>query len=414
MQRLHIRTSTQPHAHAPADTPRHPHTHTRPLIAAIALGISLLVLSGGRAEAIEANVVLADGRTLEKANLLPGAGADQIVLEQAGKPTVTASIRDLLTVDFGRVPTQPLAATLRLANGDQVYGKLSFPASRQVRIATGWGVLTAPLPWCSTIRVKEQAEAPTAAAKDTLLLENDRVQGEIQSFAAGKVTVDVGGTLVPVDLGRVQAITLAGRSRGPADRSGLRLSVDLGGGERLSGKWVKITPDVLTMQLDWGTPLDVPLASIARLDIKNGKVVYLSDLAPTEAREIPYLEGTHPFQIDRAVSGRPLRLGGKVYRRGVGVHSRSELTYALDGGYQFFTSMLGLDDAVGAQGSVIYRVYGDDKLLFESPILRGGDTPAEIKVPIKGVLLLRLEVDYADNGDAADHANWADARLVRE
>jgi hypothetical protein len=30
------------------------------------------------------------------------------------------------------------------------------------------------------------------------------------------------------------------------------------------------------------------------------------------------------------------------------------------------------------------------------------------------VLLLRLEVDYADAGDVADHADWADARLLRE
>jgi hypothetical protein len=40
--------------------------------------------------------------------------------------------------------------------------------------------------------------------------------------------------------------------------------------------------------------------------------------------------------------------------------------------------------------------------------------PVEINVDVKRVLILRLEVDYADAGDVADHADWADARLLRQ
>jgi hypothetical protein len=99
--------------------------------------------------------------------------------------------------------------------------------------------------------------------------------------------------------------------------------------------------------------------------------------------------------------------------RALGVHSKSGLTYSLDGGYQTFQALLGITMRWAAQRSVIFRVYGDEKLLFESPVVRGGDSGVEVKVPLKGVLLLRLVVDYADNGDVADHANWADARLLR-
>src|SRR5262249_41274380 len=146
----------------------------------------------------------------------------------------------------------------------------------------------------------------------------------------------------------------------------------------------------------------------------NGKLVYLSDLKPADVKETPYLDGSFPFRADRSVGGHPLHLGGKTYRRGLGVHSKSELTYTLDGGFQTFNATVGIDDAVSGQGSVIFRVYGDDKLLKETPVLRGGDTPVELEIPVKGVLLLRLEVDYADNGDVADHADWADARLLRQ
>jgi alpha-glucosidase len=149
------------------------------------------------------------------------------------------------------------------------------------------------------------------------------------------------------------------------------------------------------------------------LEVKNGKLVYLSALKPTEVKYTPYLDGSFPYKVDRAVSGRPLRLSGKVFNRGLGVHSKTELTYTLDGSYQSFASMVGIDDAVVGGGSVVFRVFGDDKPLFESPVIRGGDAAVEVKLNLKGVLQLRLEVDYADDGDAGDHADWADARLLR-
>jgi NPCBM/NEW2 domain-containing protein len=357
--------------------------------------------------------MLADGRTLEGVSLKPGAAPDQVVLER-GSETVTASAQDLLVVDFNKVAGRALTPTVRFANGDQVFGKVTFPSARQVKIAAGWGSLTAPLTWCSAIRLSEKAALPGPVMRDTLVLANDRVEGPIQGVAAGKVNIEIGGKPVPLELSRVQAIALAPRSRSSEDRVGLLLAIDLGGGERLTGRWVKLEQDILTVRLDWGDTLDVPVNSISRLEVKNGKLVYLSDLKPTEVREIPYLDGSFPFRVDRSVSGRPIRLGGKTYRRGLGVHSRSELTYTLDGGYQTFAALLGVDDAVGGQGSVVFRVFGDEKPLYESPVISGGDPPAEIKLNVRGVLLLRLEVDYADNGDVADHADWADARLLRQ
>jgi hypothetical protein len=174
-------------------------------------------------------------------------------------------------------------------------------------------------------------------------------------------------------------------------------------------------PDLLTLRMDWGGLLQVPVASLSRLDVKNGRLVYLTDLRPSEIRETPFLDGSFPMQMDRAVSGRPLRLGGRTYSRGLGMHSRCEATFALDGGFATFEATIGVDDGVAPRGSVIFRVYADQnpKPSFESRVMRGGDRPEAIRVPIRGVLLLRLEADYADQGDVADHANWADARLLR-
>ena len=359
------------------------------------------------------SVMLADGQTLDKVTLKPGADKEQLTLERTGQPPTTVSIQDLLVVDFGKLRGRALTPSVRFVNGDTVYGKVSFPAPRQVKVSGGWGSVTAPLAWCAAIRLQEKASLLGVVDKDTLVLANDRVEGEVDSIANGKINFKLAGKPVPVDVARVASIGFKNRKAGAERGTGLLMSVDLGGGERVTGKWVSITQDVLTIRAEWGDQLEIPVASVARLEVKNGKLVYLSDLPASEVKITPFLDGSYTFGQDRTLSGRPLRLGGKTYARGLGTHSRSEITYALDGGFQTFSATLGIDDSVGAVGSVIYRVYGDDKVLFESPIVRGGDAPIDLKLPIKGVLLLRLEVDFADAGDAADQADWADARLLR-
>lgn len=372
------------------------------------------LLTAARSASAQSQVLLADGRALERVNIKPGANPNQVVIEPASGEPITVTPEELLVVDFGKTPGQDAVPTVRLVNGDQVHGKVTFPTARTVKVAAGWGSLTVPLRWCSAIRLNDQAALPGSVTKDTLVLSNDRVEGDIDGIANGKVTLNLGGKNVPLELSRVQALALAPKPRGNEPAGGLLLGVDLGGGQRVTGRWVALTPDILTVKTDWGENLDIPVGSISRLEVKNGKLVYVSALRPTEVKYTPYLDAAQPYRVDRAVSGKPMRLAGKLYSRGLGVRSRTDMTYALDGGYQTFTSMVGLDDTVAGAGSVIFRVYGDDKVLFESPILRGGDAPIEVKVPLKGVLLLRLEVDYGDNGDAADHADWADARLLRQ
>src|SRR5687768_5063482 len=90
-----------------------------------------LALLAGPAAA-DTSVMLADGRTLEGVELKPGAAPEQIVLERSGQAPVTAPLRDLLMVDFGKLSGRALTPTVRMANGDQLYGKVTFPAPRQV------------------------------------------------------------------------------------------------------------------------------------------------------------------------------------------------------------------------------------------------------------------------------------------
>ena len=60
---------------------------------------------------------------------------------------------------------------------------------------------------------------------------------------------------------------------------------------------------------------------------------------------------------------------------------------------------------------MIFRVYGDSVLLYDSGVMTGTSVTKTVDVDVTGFQVLRLVVDT--NGSTnSDHADWADARLV--
>jgi len=114
---------------------------------------------------------------------------------------------------------------------------------------------------------------------------------------------------------------------------------------------------------------------------------------------------------DKDVEDKPLRLGGgRAYRKGIGTHAPSEIVYKLDRAYARFLAEVG---AAEEGGSVVFQVYADGKLLFDSGVLRGLREVKPIDLPVAGVRLLRLVVTDASDGITADMANWAGARVLK-
>lgn len=117
-------------------------------------------------------------------------------------------------------------------------------------------------------------------------------------------------------------------------------------------------------------------------------------------------------QIDRSIREKPLSIGGKKFERGVGTHAVSILWVDLGGGTEKFQAFVGLDDAAGGPGSVNFKIYGDGNLLWESGIIKPGNAPKSIDLPLEGIKTLLLKVDSGNDGINYDHANWADAKFI--
>jgi hypothetical protein len=139
---------------------------------------------------------------------------------------------------------------------------------------------------------------------------------------------------------------------------------------------------------------------------------YLSDLTPTDVSN-----GWGPYERDRAngeqgaADGGQLTIRGNVYPKGIGTHAPSSLTYALGGAYSRFQSFIGIDDAAGQQGSVIFSVVADGTTVYTSPLLTRASAVQFIDLSVTGVQYLRLVAN--PSGDAGwDWADWADAKLL--
>ena len=157
----------------------------------------------------------------------------------------------------------------------------------------------------------------------------------------------------------------------------------------------------------------IPIEAVERLSFASDRVVFLSSLEPSRVEETAVVGSPISYRKDECVGRGPLRLGGRIYKKGLGVHSRSALEYQLLGQYQSFAAVIGIDDSTGDLGSVTFRVLADGKEIYQKD-LGGKDDPVQVSLPVAEVQTLRLEADYgADGLDTGDHANWASARVSK-
>lgn len=116
---------------------------------------------------------------------------------------------------------------------------------------------------------------------------------------------------------------------------------------------------------------------------------------------------------NRSIRDNPLTIAGKVYEHGLGVHARSEITYAVKPDYKRFVAVAGLDDEVLTYKNyrntmVIFQVWTDDTLAAESPEMTMEENRIwHVDVPLPagtGTITLKV-IGFK----GVDHADWVNA-----
>jgi hypothetical protein len=167
-------------------------------------------------------------------------------------------------------------------------------------------------------------------------------------------------------------------------------------------------------------------SEISEMVFRNGDFTFLSDLPDGAVKAVEYPEfcapdttknDSFPWQRDRStMDGRPpLKLNGRIYHKGIGVHSFSDLTFNIGGEYKKFKATVGIDDDVPGKpgGNVTFEIRGDGKILFAKTTVKSGDKPLAIAVDVSGVKSLEIIVDFGEGGHQNDHCDIVNAILVK-
>jgi hypothetical protein len=393
-------------------------------IVAVVLAAAGVVLQQSAAQqaAPGARLVLLDGRSVVANSLAIADGK----LSGDGVP-VGLTLDDVQRIELPRTsaaPAQNPAVIVELRGGGRLLGKSATIGNDKCLVDWLLGQnhrLSLPIDVVRALRfdsasphseLAKAVAAPTADA-DRIFFnvesKTDSIAGLIESLTAEQLTFQFEGQERTLRRDRLIGIALA---QAQAEDEAPRCLVSFRDGSRLAGGLLAIKGELATLELPGGGQVAFPWWAVARVDFRSSRVAFLSDLKPVGVDESPLVTLARPWQRDKSVMGRPLMLGTRVFEKGIGVHSRSALTFAVDGKYDVLAAAIGIDAGAAGKGDCIFNVLGDGQSIF-SRRMKGTDPPHDLQIDISRFAQVTLLVEPGADLDLADHADWCDARLIR-
>jgi len=241
----------------------------------------------------------------------------------------------------------------------------------------------------------------------------NRLSVTVQGFVDGNLQVLFHEELRPVPIDRIYGLVL-GRDLGsppePLARPTVTLSFD--DGQSAHGRLSRWDGKHCSLTLADGATLQLPCSSVLRFTVQSSKVLFLSDLDPS-VEQVPAFDRIRPWLRDSSPAGKGLELHGKTYARGLCLIPHTKLTFDLDGSFDFFAAVVGIDDRSSREANADFRVYADSEVVFEATTVRQGQASRFLRIPLAGHKHLTLEADFGANFDFGDHCLFANARLLK-
>ncbi len=359
---------------------------------------------------------------------------DHARLKSAGKE---ASIPLAEILELRIVRSRPAAPAdhrrpeLVLTDGSRIYWTALKTADRQIQVeAPLLGKASIPLAAAASVRLAALDPVLADAWKDLAAREIkqdmlvirkgnvlDHLDGTVGAIDSASIRFVIDGEDVSLKREKVFGIVYARRN---PEAGKPMCDVLTTNGDVLKAQSAAWSGERLKLGLLGGAVAAVPADQVLSLDFSAGKVRYLSELEPREAKYTLYFGDNWTdeqkqrwlFWRDRPRDGGTLRLGNKEYSRGLWIHSRTLLKYRLSGDYRRFQAVMGIDQAVAPLGNVHVVISGDGKALLESDV-RGADPPQYLDLDVAGIRELEILVDFGGDLDIADHLDLADAKVIK-
>ena len=134
--------------------------------------------------------------------------------------------------------------------------------------------------------------------------------------------------------------------------------------------------------------------------------IFLDALEPVSCTQ-----GWGKLQRNQSVWEKPMTIGSRHFRRGLGTHADSRIVYDIGGRYRRFQCLVGADGA--SRATITFEVWTDGKKVWESGLMTRESPAQRVDLEVTGAKRLELVVGDGGDGISSDHANWADAKLLR-
>ncbi|HEV2946201.1 MAG TPA: NPCBM/NEW2 domain-containing protein [Gemmataceae bacterium] len=334
--------------------------------------------------------------------------------------------------DKAPFPSLPKSEQVIFANGDRLPGSIRELSGERLRMNAHIGKdadFTVPLSSVSIIWVTapDGIDRPDRwrrrlteerRSRDRVYLRNgDIIEGIVNSITGANLKIESAKKEITVPFPKVAVIAFNSELLRPLHPKSVHGRLVLKNGARLTLASGVSDGRTFTGKTLGGGEVSVSLDQVIALDWLGGCAMYLSDLKPRTYQFRSYLEGMDwPYVKDGSAAETDIRLGGRLFDKGVGVHTSSRLTYALDKDAGWFQTLVGMDDLVGKEGTARIQVLLDGKPqdLNWHGRLDGPAGPRFIRMPIKGAKELTLMTDFGDFGDVQGCVDWAEARLIQK
>jgi len=308
---------------------------------------------------------------------------------------------------LGRIADGPSDADL-VAVRTSAYGSVNVP----LNLIAGLDTTRAALPtFADSVGWLDSPKSGLAMEDRVLLTNADVVRGFVTGLDADGLSIDNGSGEARLPHRLIVAVRFASLAEPPEDgpraivtcpASGRLTLTDLDwSGWRLRGRW------------RGAVDIEVDARDVTRVDFAGGRWEWLSDHTPISVEQVPMLSLSWTPQVDRNVLGGPLRVAGENFEHGIGVHSRSRLTFDLQGRYREFVTLLGIDDDSGpfADVDVFIRVDGDQK--YGEQGVRRGRLYGPVRLDVTDAKRIELGVDFGKAGGIQDRFDWIEPALIK-
>ncbi|NUN49452.1 MAG: NPCBM/NEW2 domain-containing protein [Candidatus Brocadiae bacterium] len=214
---------------------------------------------------------------------------------------------------------------------------------------------------------------------------------------------------------------------------GIQVTVSTRRGTRVTGRLLEMNDKVCRVETTFQYRkkpyvLDLLADSVMSILVRNGNLVYLSDLTPVARQtwsgviEDPEAAPDAPrepvFFLDRGVqSAAPASIRGVRFRKSISTRRHVELEFRLDGNFSRFSAIAGVSDEAEpkehAQPRMKFRVLADGKEVWASKLATWESPGEDVRLDVRGVQILVLVSDFEEFSDALTWGVWGDARVVR-